>query len=132
MKKVRLALGAAVALAAPTAIALAPGTAHAATREAPCSAAPHHWLRFHWIASFSEGFVCFGYNGGNWDGGIASVSAECGGNNVGWYSGTDAKGEWNETFVEGKTYRALPQADGEYTDVSRVHISSWYGSDTCA
>jgi hypothetical protein len=129
MKKVRIAIGAAAL--APAAIALVPGAAHAATRIATCTAAPHHWLRFRWIAPESEGSTCFGYNGGTWYGGVASVSRECGGNNVGWYSGRDLNGEWNQTFVEGTTYRNIPQGPGSLAAVSKVHISSWYGSETC-
>lgn len=127
MKKVRIAIGAA-ALAAPATLALAPGAAHAATHEVICTTAPHHWLRF--ASSVGTSSACFGYNGGNWHGDILTVFSQCGGNNVGWYSGGNGNEGFNQTFREGKTWRNIKQ-EGLVVDISRVHISSWSGSDIC-
>jgi hypothetical protein len=87
---------------------------------------------FH-MDSAVAGLTCFGYTGTfNWQDNNESVVTECGGNNVGWYSGTDlaTKKHAKATYHEGTTFAILPGYDG--WDVSKVHISGWSGNDQCS
>jgi hypothetical protein len=120
MKKVRIILGIG-ALAAPVAIALAPGAAQAATREATCGTAPNHWTEF----KDGGSTTCFGYNGGTFvtGDGYFIASKECGGNNYGWYSFTN---QYRVNFHEGTTFTGVKSSG--WTD---LHISDWSGTDTC-
>jgi hypothetical protein len=135
MKKVRVLAG--IAALTPAALVLAPHVAQAKTREANCSAAPHHWTIFGGARTF---YTCFGYNGGTWQGHLKSVSSICGGNNYGFYSGYASNGNIGAQyeivhagFREGTTFAALPytQLTGTPDSISAMHISDWAKSDTC-
>lgn len=85
-----------------------------------------HWLHIGWSTSTESVVTCFG-NKGTFDfDPDYYISLQCGGNNKGYISGTGVDGHRKVTYGHGTTWRNI----GELS-VSKVHISSWSGDDTC-
>jgi hypothetical protein len=82
----------------------------------------------HWFHMGTSATVtCYGSRGNAYPGGY-EIDYYCGGNNIGYFSGTGTKGHKRINFGIGDWYAHVASAPFA---VSKVHISSWSGGTTC-
>jgi len=98
----------------------------------PCGPYTTHW--FHLYRTFYQSSLCVAGPGTTGVGG-ASANGFCGGNNVGYFSGTTVSGQPRRhiTFGRGNSvyWFHAPKWPHSAFNISKVYVKSWSGHDAC-